>query len=119
MSRAIDVIARCAIHPGKLDAFREIAAVCLKGVTEKEKGRGALRYDWFLREDGTHCVVIERYRDSAAVLEHIANLGSNLAVLAESCDLTLEVYGRLSPELVAALAEVPVHKHTIMQGLDG
>jgi quinol monooxygenase YgiN len=116
MKTQIDVIARCSIHPGKLESFRKVAALCLTNVRQKE--RGAMRYDWFLNADQKECVVIERYRDSGAVLEHIANLGENLEALTACCDLWIELYGNPSKELAETAAAMPVPVLTLMQGID-
>ena len=44
------------------------------------------------------------YKDSGAVLEHIANLAATLGEILGVCDMTLELYGSPSPELVKAAA---------------
>jgi hypothetical protein len=49
-------------------------------------------------------VVRETYRDSEAVLEHIANLGPTLGAILKVADWTFEVFGSPSPELVQAAA---------------
>jgi quinol monooxygenase YgiN len=95
---AIQVTARAAIHEGKLEEFNVLAAQCMRTVREQDSG--TLQYDWFLNEAQTECVVRETYRDSEAVLEHIANLGAILAV----CTWTFEVFGSPSPKLVEAAA---------------
>ena len=43
------VIARLAIHAGKLDEFRRLAAARLKLVRERDKG--TLQYDWFFNDN--------------------------------------------------------------------
>ena len=116
MKTEIDVIARCSIHEGKLNSFREVAARCLSNVRAKEKG--AMRYDWYLNTEQKECVVIERYRDSEAVLEHIANLGENLEALTACCDLWIELYGNPSKELAETAAAMPVPVLSLMQGID-
>ena len=100
--KSIQVIARAAIHNGKLEQFKMLAAQCIQSVREKDSG--TLHYDWFLNDAQTECVVLEKYRDSEAVLEHIANLGPALGALLSVGDWTFEVYGSPSPELVQAAA---------------
>jgi hypothetical protein len=76
----------------------------------KTKDSGTLQYDTFFNDDGSECVVIERYRDSDAAMEHAANLREvSEAVLAIVSVVHGEVLGTPSPELRAALAgmEVP------------
>ncbi len=98
----IQLTARAAIHAGKLEEFKTLAAQCMQKVRELDTGN--LQYDWFLNADQTECVVRETYRDSAAVLEHVANLGTTLSAMLAAGDWTFEVYGIPSPELVAATA---------------
>jgi len=99
---AIQLTARAAIHDGKLGEFKALAAQCMRTVRERDSG--TLQYDWFLNEAQTECVVRETYRDSEAVLEHIANLGATLGAILAVCDWTFEVFGSPSPELVKASA---------------
>jgi len=96
----LQVTARLRIHDGKLDAFEELAARCMDSVRTKDSG--TLQYDWFFNDDRTECVVRETYRDSDAVLEHVANLGDTLGELLAVCDLDLEVFGTPTDELVEA-----------------
>ncbi len=99
---AIEVTARGAIHEGKLEEFKALAAECMRMAREMDSG--TLQYDWFLNEAQTECVVREAYRDSEAVLEHIANLGATMRAIVSVCDWTFEVFGSPSPELVEAAA---------------
>ncbi|BCS34966.1 hypothetical protein TBR22_A41920 [Luteitalea sp. TBR-22] len=98
----LQVTARLAIHSGKREQFEARAAECVRLVRERDTG--TRQYDWFLDDEGTECVVREAYRDSAAALEHLANLGPALMALFEVCDLTLEICGTPSTELRAATA---------------
>jgi len=99
---AIQLTARGAIHEGKLEEFKGLAAQCMRSVRERDSG--TLQYDWFFNDTHTECVVRETYKDSAAVLEHIANLGVTLGAILGVCDWTFEVYGAPSAELVKAAA---------------
>ena len=98
----IQVTARAAIHGGKLAEFKALAAECVR--TVREKDLGTVQYDWCLNKAQTECVVLEVYRDSEAVLEHIANLGPTMGALLKVGDWTFEVFGSPSPELVKAAA---------------
>jgi len=98
----LQLTARFAIHAGKLDEFRRLAERCMASVRTKDSG--TLQYDWFFNVDETECVVRERYRDSAAVLEHAANLGDLLPAIAAVADPDIEIYGTPTDELLEALA---------------
>ena len=99
---AIQVTARGTIHEGKIEELKRLAAECMRTVREKDKG--TVQYDWFINEAQTECVVREGYRDSEALLEHIANLGATLGALLAIGDWTFDVFGSPSAELLAASA---------------
>lgn len=100
----IQAIARFAVHSGKQEEFEKVAAKCMKSVSEKDSG--TLQYEWFYSGDKTECMVLETYRDSAAVFEHLTNLGDTLGELLATADMKLEVCGSPSPELQAALGNM-------------
>jgi quinol monooxygenase YgiN len=112
---AIQVTARLAIHEGKLEEFKELAAQCMQLVRERDSG--TLQYDWFFNDDHTECVVRETYKDSGAVLEHIANLGPTLGVFLSVCDSAFEVYGSPSDELVNATAGLALRIYSPFQSI--
>ncbi len=109
----IHVNASAAIHKGKLEEFKALAAQCMQLVRANEPG--ALEYSWFLNQDQTQCVVRETYKDSDAVLAHIGNVGQTLAALGEVADWTFEIYGTPSTELVQATAAMPLKIYTPFQ----
>lgn len=105
--KAIQLTARAAIHEGKFEEFKALAAECMRLVRERDSG--TLQYEWFLNQAQTECVVLETYSDSEAVLEHIANLGATLEAILALGDWTFELFGSLSAELAAA-ASGPDHR---------
>ncbi len=90
----IQVTARLKIHERQLEQFKAVARDCLASVLENDQG--TLQYDWFFSDDASECVVRERYADSDAVLDHMANLGETLHSLLAISDLSLEVFGKPS-----------------------
>jgi len=100
----LQVTARLRIREGRLNDFKQAAARCMKSVREKDTG--TLQYDWFFNDDETECVVRETYRDSDAILEHVANLGEAFGALLDAAEIGIEVYGAPSDELVAATKEL-------------
>lgn len=111
----LQITATLTIHDGQLDAFREAAAECLRSVRERDSG--TLQYDWFFSEDHSVCVVRERYRDSDALLEHIGNLGETMGALLAASDLSVDVFGDPSPELVEATEAIPTTVYRFYQGI--
>lgn len=97
----IQVSAKLKIKPGRLEEFKKIASSCVKEVKRKDKG--TIQYDWFYNDQKSECVVKERYVDSDAVLDHMANVGGLLGGLVELSTITLEIYGSPSAKLKKAL----------------
>lgn len=108
----IHLTARLRIHDGKLDAFRRIATRCIALVRERD--RGTLEYEWFLDAAKQECIVRESYRDSGAILEHVANLGETMSALVELCDMELEFLGEPSPEVLKATEGLAVTTYAPM-----
>jgi hypothetical protein len=76
------------------------------------KDTGTLQYDTYLNEDQSECIVIERYRDSEALVEHLANLGNLGEAILATGSVSGELLGEPSAELRANLADSPVRLFT-------
>jgi quinol monooxygenase YgiN len=100
-------IARFRFHEGRAGEFKRLSAEAMEIVRTKDSG--TLQYDIYLNDDESECMVIERYRDSDALMEHFANLGALVgAILATVSVVHGEVLGEASEELRAGLAGSPV-----------
>jgi quinol monooxygenase YgiN len=100
-------IARFKIHEGKLDEFKRLSAQAMEIVRTQESG--TLQYDTYFNHDESECVIIERYRDSDAAIEHATNLAElSEAVLATVTVMHGEVLGEPNAELRAKLADTEV-----------
>jgi len=108
-------IARLKIHPGKLAEFKRLQSNCMESVRTKDTG--TLQYDWYISSDYEECLVVERYRDSRALLEHFENLGKTMAALFETCSGSGEICGIPSPELTKALEGSPVRIYSPYQSM--
>ena len=106
-------VARLKIHEGKLDEFKRLAARCAELVRTKDTG--TLQYEQYLNSDGTECLVFERYRDSQALLDHLANMGDTMAAILQTCSASGEICGTPSPELIARLEGAPVQVYRPFQ----
>jgi quinol monooxygenase YgiN len=101
-------IARFKFLEGKREEYLRLSDEAGEIVRTTEPG--TLQYDLYLNDDQTECVIIERYRDSAAAMEHARNLGDLFpAVLATVEVVHGELLGEPSAELREKLAgsEVP------------
>ena len=100
-------IARFKFHEGKLEEYKRSSAQAMEIVRAKDTG--TLQYDIYLNDDQTECMVIERYRNSEALIEHGEHLGDlSGAILATVSVVHGEVLGEASEELRAGLAGSPV-----------
>ena len=96
-------IVRFQFHDGDVEEFKRLSAQCMEIVRAKEPG--TLQYDTFFNGDETECIVLERFRDSDALVQH----GKNLAHLMEAILATGSAHGELlgepSAEIRAMLAD--------------
>ena len=109
-------IARFTFHEGKVEEFKRLSAQAMEIVRTRDSG--TLQYDIYLNVDESECMVIERYRDSSALIEHFENLGDlSEAILATVSVVHGEVLGEVSAELRANLADGPVQLFTPYQSM--
>ena len=102
-------IARFKFHKGKREEYLRLSDQAREIVQTKDSG--TLQYDLYLNGDQSECMFIERYRDSAAAIEHAANLGHLFAAVLDTVTVVHgELLGEPSAELRAKLAgsDVPV-----------
>lgn len=71
MTHPIRKVVEIAIRPGKAGAFKEIAT---RFIEQANREPGTLSYEWYLNDTGDTCYVLEKYRDSEALLAHLANI---------------------------------------------
>ena len=92
-------IVRFRFRDRNVEAVKRLSEQCMDIVRRHDTG--TLQYDTFFTEDETVCIVVERFRDSDALIQH----GENLAHLMDSITATGSVSGELlgdpSPELRA------------------
>jgi quinol monooxygenase YgiN len=100
-------IARFRFLPGRRDEYLRLAEQARVLVEANEPG--TLQYDVYMNADQSECLVIERYRDSQAAMDHAANIGSMFADVLATVEIVHgELAGDLSPELRADLAGADV-----------
>jgi quinol monooxygenase YgiN len=100
-------MARFKFHEGKVEEFKRLSAQALEIVRTKDTG--TLQYDLYFSDDQSECVVLERFRDSRALIEHTAHLGDlSEAILAIVSVVHGEILGEPSAELRAKLADSEV-----------
>jgi quinol monooxygenase YgiN len=108
-------IARINVPPGKLEEYKRLAARCLESVRTKDSG--TLQYDLYFSESRSEFIVLERYRDSEAVLEHVANLGDTMGEISSIAAISGEILGSPSPELRKGLEAHGVGIYSLFQSM--
>lgn len=72
MTNTVHWILELHINEGHLRGFKELMAEMI-AATAKESG--TLVYEWYFSQDESTCLISERYRDSAAAMEHLQSFG--------------------------------------------
>ena len=99
-------IARVKFHEGKVEEFKRLSAQLME--IARTKDTGTLQYDIYLNDDESEGIVLERYRDSEALIEHGANQGDLSAATFATGTFVGELLGQPSAELKSGLADSPV-----------
>ena len=111
----LQAIVRFRFHEGDVEEFKRLSRECMDIVLAQDTG--TLQYDTYFNADETECIVLERFRDSDALILH----GQNMAPLMESIMATGtvsgELLGDLSEELRAQMTGSPVGLFTLYQAL--
>jgi quinol monooxygenase YgiN len=71
--------AHLKIRPGQLEGFKAQAAELIR--ITREQDTKTLRYDWFIKEDGTECEVHEAYVNEQGLFEHNIHVMEARAIL--------------------------------------
>ena len=115
-------IVRFTFHADKVEEFKRLSAECLEIVRAKDVG--TLQYDTYFNADESECIVLERFRDSDALILHSQNMAPFMESIMATGAVSGELLGDLSEELrdtdgrqpgrtvhpvPGALAVVPMH----------
>jgi quinol monooxygenase YgiN len=103
MGDQVSWLLELAVKPGKLD---ELKAVMAEMVESTRAEQGTLNYEWFVSDDSQSVDVYERFRDSTAVMAHLATFGKTFAarLLATADVARWTVLGDPTDEARAAMA---------------
>jgi quinol monooxygenase YgiN len=95
---------------GKLEEFKRLSAQAME--IAQAKDTGTLQYEVYFSDDESEAIVLERYRDSEALIEHATNLGEIGQAIPATGLVSSELLGEPSAELRAKLAGSPVRLFT-------
>ena len=98
-STELQAIVRFRFHDGDVTEFKRLSAQCMEIVRAQDTG--TLQYDTYFNGDETECIVIERFRDSDALIQHGENLAHLMDAIVATGSVSGELLGDLSPELRA------------------
>ncbi|MFN8584944.1 MAG: antibiotic biosynthesis monooxygenase [Dehalococcoidia bacterium] len=90
-------IVRFRFHEGQVEAFKRLSRQAMEIVRGQDTG--TLQYETYFNADESEALVLERFRDSDALIEH----GEHMAALMEPILATGTVSGELCGELSPAL----------------
>ena len=108
-------IGRFKFHEGKLEEFKRLSAQCMEIVRTKDTG--TLQYDIYFNDGQSECIVLERYRNSEALIEHAAHLGDLAEAVVATGWVSGELLGEPSAELRAMMAGGEVRLFTPYQSM--
>ncbi len=109
-------IVRFRFHEGKVEDFKRLSVRCLEVVRTEDTG--TLQYDTFFNDDETEAIVLERFTDVQALIDHGANIGDEMMqAILETGECFGELLGDLPAAMKADLAGGPVQAFSLYQSL--
>jgi hypothetical protein len=109
--REIQGIGRLKHREGELEEFKRLSAQLTEVVGSKDTG--TLTYEIYFNDDQSECIVLERYQDSEALVEHTWHLGESGSAIQglvssellgePSDDVRAKLVGSGNPSLHAAV----------------
>lgn len=91
-----------SIEPAQSDAFHAVMKDLIK---ETDREPGTMAYEWNFNDDGTVCLIYERFSDADAAMIHLSMFGDLFAErFLAACSVTgLTILGYTSNEVKSAL----------------
>jgi quinol monooxygenase YgiN len=108
-------IARFKFDEGKLEEFKRLSAQCMEIMRTKDTA--TLQYEIYFNDDQSECIVLERYKDPEALIQHAANVGDLMEAILATGSVSGELLGEPSADLRAQLAGGPVRLSTPFQSM--
>ena len=116
----LELHAHLKIRPGQLEGFKTQAAEIMR--LTRELDTKTLRYDWFIKEDGTECEVHEAYMSEQGLFEHNMHVMEARAVLFRdyAFDHQMTAFGEVSSQMrdLAAKHAGGMAVYSFLQGLE-
>jgi quinol monooxygenase YgiN len=90
-------ISRIRLHDGKLEEFKRLSDQFMEIVRAQDTG--TLEFAIYFNDDESECIVVERYRDSDALVEHGAHIGALAEEISAAGSVTSVCLGEPSAAL--------------------
>lgn len=103
----IDTTLNVTVKEGRKEEFKRLGEEMSRAVENNEPG--TKRYQFFLNDDQTQCVVNESYVNLEAALAHLKGVASQtiLPKIFDACKINrFEVFGEINDDLMKALAQM-------------
>jgi quinol monooxygenase YgiN len=94
-------IVRFKFHAGGVEEFKRLSALAMEIVRTRDTG--TLQYETYFNADESEALVLERFRDSNALIEHGEHMAALMEPIIATATVTGELCGDLSPELQAKI----------------
>lgn len=101
MSELLGIVRFTFHDAASVESFKRLSAECMRIVLAQDTG--TLQYDTYFNADASQAMVIERFRDSAALIEHGQHMAPLMEAILATATVTGELLGELSPELRALM----------------
>ena len=116
----LELHAHVKIRSGQLEGFKAQAAELIR--ITREQDTKTIRYDWFIKEDGTECEVHEAYLNEEGLIEHNMHVMEARAVLFRdyAFDHRMMAFGEVSQQLrdLATKHAGGIAVYSFLQGLE-
>jgi quinol monooxygenase YgiN len=99
----LQAIVRFRFHDGDVEEFKRLSAQCMEIVRTQDTG--TLQYDTYFNHDESECIVIERFSDSDALLQHGQNLAPLMDAIIATGSASGELLGEPTAEIRANIAD--------------
>lgn len=106
LTLSLQGVARFKFADGDVEDFDRLSAQCVDIVRTKDTG--TLQFDIYLNDDQSEAIVLERYSDSEALIQHSRNLGDLAEAVVRTGWVGGEFIGQPSADLVARLMTTPI-----------
>ena len=108
-------IVRFTFHAGMVDEFKRLSAECMEIVRSTDVG--TLQYDTYFNDDESQAIVLERFRDSDALILHGQNMAPLMDAIMATGTVSGELLGAPNEQLRTQLAGSPVGVFALYQSL--